>query len=279
MITKPGAPLLTEVGADDRFVMALWAPSDDTGGADPTEFTVELDGPTGVQTVTTAWPYIEFTGLTNGASYRLRVAATNSAGTGDFSAWSDELIPLGPAAAPVNVIGTAYDGGVELGWSAPDDTGGAPLESYAVEMTSQGVVVELESPEPALRLATLANGVAYTFRIAAITAAGTGAWSAPLVLTPRADPVTAPENVSATKRRLQIMVTWSAPQIGDPVRYVVAASTNGGPWRVKKSVATTSTSFAITKRTTEVSVRVLAIDSYGRGPWSDSTGVAFQRQR
>ena len=82
------------------MVMALWQPSDDTGGEAPGEYVVELSGPADTQTLTTTIPYAEFGDLVNGETYRVRVAAANTAGTGDFSAWSEPLVPIGPAGAP-----------------------------------------------------------------------------------------------------------------------------------------------------------------------------------
>jgi len=77
-----------------------------------------------------------------------------------------------------------------------------------------------------------------------------------------------------------LIVTWSAPAVGDPLRYVVAASVNGSAYQVKKSTDATRVVLGISKRTTSVAVRVLAIDSYGRGPWSSPTLIRLtSRQR
>lgn len=279
VITAPGAPVITDVGASDRTVMALWQASDDTGGEEPSEFVVELAGPEGTQTRTTPITYEEFGDLVNGTAYRVRVAATNSAGTGDFSAWSDEVTPIGLAAAPTGLTGTAFDGGVDLQWVAPDDTGGAPIEDYVVTWVSDGIEVALTTEETSIRLETLANGTRYAFRVAAQTEAGVGPWSTVLSLTPRAEPVTAPEGVIAERTGRRLVVTWSAPTIGEPKRYVVAASMNGGPYRIKRSTDGTRVTLSLSKRTATIAVRILAIDSYGRGPWSEPTQTRIKTRR
>jgi len=242
-------------------------------------FVVELAAPDGTQTRATSLPYAEFGSLTNGTAYRVRVAATNSAGTGDFSPWTDEVIPIGPAGSPTGLAGTAFDGGVSLQWSAPADSGGAPIEDYVVSWVSDGVEVALTTEQPSLRLQTLANGTRYVFRVAAQTEAGVGEWSSPLTLTPRAAPVTAPKGLTIDRTGRRLVVTWSEPAVGEPRRYVVAASVNGKAFRIKKSTSNLAARFNVSKKATTVSVRVLAIDSYGRGPWSEPAQVRLKKRR
>lgn len=130
-----------------------------------------------------------------------------------------------------------------------------------------------------LRLATLANGTRYVFRVAAHTAAGIGEWSDPLTLTPRAAPVSAPRDVSIELRGRKLRVSWATPAVGDPVRYIVATSVNGKSFRVTRSTRDTSVNLPLTARTSTIAVRVLAVDSYGRGPWSGIKSLRFGRQR
>jgi len=251
--------------------------SDDTGGEAPSEFTVELEGSGGTTTSTTSATSAELTDLVNGSAYRVRVAATNSAGTGEFSPWTDDLIPLGLAGAPTGLTGTAFEGGVNLQWVTPDDTGGAPIEDYVVQWISDGVEVALTTDTTSVRLETLANGTRYEFRVAAQTAAGVGEWSDVLVLTPRAEAVSAPTDVTLKQRARRVTVTWSAPAIGEPIRYVIAVSINGKSFRTKKSSTAPEARFTVSTKTKTLAVRVLAIDSNGKGPWSQVTERRLRR--
>jgi hypothetical protein len=87
--------------------------------------------------------------------------------------------------APTGVTGVAGDGRVALSWSAPSNDGGASIYNYGIEYSSDGGSTwTLFAPSTSSSLADvvtgLANGTAYVFRvIAANTAVGTGAWSAP----------------------------------------------------------------------------------------------------
>ena len=277
VITAPGAPLITEVGVDDRTVMVLWQASDDTGGQAPSAFVVELDGPEGTQTTTTSIPYAEFAGLANGATYRARVAATNRAGTGDFSAWSDDVVPAGPASPPSGLASAAGDASATLSWLAPAEDGGSPVTAYVVEVSSRGATQELAVDDTSTVLVGLTNGVSYAVRVAAETDFGVGAWSTTVTFTPRAAPVSAPVGVTAERFGRRLVVTWSAPRVGNPTRYVIAASTNGAGYQVKRSTTSTRVTMSLSKRTTSIAVRVLAMDSYGRGPWSESLSVPRRR--
>ena len=73
-------------------------------GGSVTSYTVTSDP--GEQTCTVVAPAISCTveGLTNGTSYRFRATATNGAGTGAASAWSDAVTPAATAAASAVVI-------------------------------------------------------------------------------------------------------------------------------------------------------------------------------
>ena len=146
-----------------------------------------------------------------------------------------------------------------------------------MQWVSDGVEVALTTEETSIRLATLANGTAYEFRVAAQTEAGVGEWSDALTLTPKADSVSAPEDVTVERAGRKIVVTWSPPTVGEPKRYIVAVSVNDKPYRIKRSTKSTSTRIPISKRATTVAVRVLAIDDNGRGPWSDSTTARIRR--
>ena len=57
------------------------------------------------------------------------------------------------------------------------------------------------------------------------------------------------------------------------------ASSNGGPYRIKHSTDGTRVQLSLSKRTATIAVRVLAIDSYGRGPWSEPAQTRITKRR
>jgi hypothetical protein len=133
-------------------------------------------GTTSVGVVTQA----TVTGLTNGTAYTFRVAAMNVVGTGAQSAESNSVVPKTLPAVPTAAAATAGNGQATVSWVAPASDGGSAITGYeltryvggaAQGTTSVGVVTQAT-------VTGLANGTAYTFRVAAMNVVGTGAQSA-----------------------------------------------------------------------------------------------------
>jgi hypothetical protein len=135
------------------------------------------------------------TGLTNGTAYHFQVAATNSAGTGGFSASSNTVTPTQGATVPGPPIIGAPTQGAQGGaltavahWTPPTSNGGSAITGYrvtALRMSSSApdatVLSTTQSPvigaSRRQRSFTLQAGN-YRFEVVAINAIGTSAPSA-----------------------------------------------------------------------------------------------------
>lgn len=276
-ITAPGAPTITGVTAGDRILSATWLPSDDTGGEAPTSFAIELEGDGTTLSREVAATEATFDDLVNGLPYRIRVAAINSGGTGPWSQWSAEATPRGLASAPLGLTARAADAAATIAWLPPESDGGAPVSGYVVEVSAHGATQRLEVTDTSTVLAGLINGRTYAVRVAAMTAAGQGAWSVAASVTPRAVRVSAPRDVTATRTARRATVTWTAPAVGTPLRYVVTASIDGRPHRVVDTTRDTRSSFPLTARARTVVVRIAAVDAIGRGPFSQPVSLRTGR--
>jgi hypothetical protein len=89
-----------------------------------------------------------------------------------------------PAAAPGTPSITGGDGQLTLAWTPPASDGGAPVVDYVVEhRTSPSgpwtLVPDGVSVATTATVTGLTNGTVYDVRVAAVTAMGTGSWSAP----------------------------------------------------------------------------------------------------
>jgi hypothetical protein len=85
--------------------------------------------------------------------------------------------------APTAVSGTAGDEQVSLTWSAPSSNGGASITDYTVQYSSNGgstwtTFSRSASTNTNATVTSLTNGTGYVFRVAAVNAIGTGAYSA-----------------------------------------------------------------------------------------------------
>ncbi|HSP52604.1 MAG TPA: peroxidase family protein [Cryobacterium sp.] len=168
------------------------------------------------------------TGLTNGSSYTFQVAATNAVGTSAFSAPSNAVTPLAPAAvaaAPTIGTPTAGNASATVNWTAPAANGGSAITGYTVRAFN-GATLASTTPVTGnvgtVLVSGLTNGTAYTFDVAAVNAAGTSAFSARSVaVTPRAEfvaptvtartPVSGARSVSQTAN---LTATFSEPVTG-----------------------------------------------------------------
>ncbi len=121
------------------------------------------------------------TGLTAGASYTFTVAAVNAIGTGAASPQSNAVIPYTLPGAPAIGAVSAGDSAATVNWTAPASNGGAAITGYVVTPYINGVA---QAPQTFSGTATtqtvtgLTPGTSYTFKVAAINAAGTGPASA-----------------------------------------------------------------------------------------------------
>jgi len=84
--------------------------------------------------------------------------------------------------APRNVVAIAGDREIDLAWTAPENSGGTPITDYIIQYTlDDGVtwttVVDGIAAVTTAKITELTNNVPYRLRVAAINAAGTGAFS------------------------------------------------------------------------------------------------------
>ncbi|MFM7225203.1 MAG: endo-1,4-beta-xylanase, partial [Actinomycetota bacterium] len=133
------------------------------------------------------------TGLTNLAAYTFTVAAVNAIGTGAASAGS-AAVSVGVPIAPTAVRAVAASGRATATWTAPAANGGSPVTAYVVTPVRNGIALApaiVAAPATSRLFTGLTNGAAYSFRVAARNAVGTGPVSAamtPITVGPTAVP-------------------------------------------------------------------------------------------
>jgi Tol biopolymer transport system component len=178
----PGSPTAVVANAGDGLADVTWAAAVSDGGSPITGYVVTpfigpaAQTPIEVANVSTA----RVIGLTNGQTYTFRVAAKNAHGTGAQSDASNAVTPAGPPGAPTAVSATAGDAQATVAWTAPASTGGSPITGYVVT-PSIGAVAQTPTVvgvTTSTSVTGLTNGQAYTFKVAATNAVGTGPQSA-----------------------------------------------------------------------------------------------------
>ncbi|MBU6240488.1 MAG: fibronectin type III domain-containing protein, partial [Acidobacteria bacterium] len=266
--TAAAAPTGLSLLAGDGQIVASWtAPADN--GAAITEYRVSynVDGGVYSSDIVVTGTTAVITGLSNGANIRVRVTAVNAAGPGAV-ATAGPTVPRGLATAPQSMTATAANTAAALSWAAPSTNGGAAIIEYRIESFVSGAWSEIgRSATTSYNVTSLQNGTAYQYRVSAVTAAGIGAATEPVVVTPATTP-TAPISLGATPGDRFVTVTWAAPADtgGSTITtYVVEQSTNGTLWT--ESLRTTALTATVTGLTngTSYSFRVYAINGAGAG--------------
>ena len=140
-LTAPGAPTIgAAVATSTSATVNFTAPAVD-GGTAITGFSVRVvrasnNAPVGaLRPAAAGATSLVVTGLTNGTAYRFQVRATNSVGTGPYSAMSASVTPANTPSAPVNRTPTRGGKGgaitARANWS-PGNNGGSAITGYMV---------------------------------------------------------------------------------------------------------------------------------------------------
>ncbi|HZY77256.1 MAG TPA: fibronectin type III domain-containing protein [Jatrophihabitantaceae bacterium] len=182
--------------------------------------------------------------------------------------------------APTALTATPGNAQVALNWTAPADPGSDPITGYVIEYSTD-YAATWSDPSPTGSTATsatvtgLTNGTDYVFQVAAVSAAGTGAFSLNSEpVTPAASP-TAPSDVVGVPGDGRVDLTWAPPTDlgGTPIiEYLVRRSTDGGTtWSDPDRTSSPAAGFAETGLTngTAYLFEVAAATSAGPGPYSD----------
>ena len=251
-----GKPTGVTVTKDDKKLTVAWTAPTDTGGTAITGYKVQWKsgnqnfGSSREHTTGFAATSDDITGLTNGTEYTVRVLATNSVGDG---AWSDEKKGT-PSTVPGKPAVTPSAGNTEINVSWTIDTGGSAITGYTLQYKESSVAgwaaadvteVNPANDQTSYKIENLTNGTAYTVRLQATNANGTGDWSDEEESTPVAGPsVTDVDTEDLAKTTAKVVVTIANPQATSEtvaMRYKKTADANWNPTRTLTTSDTEAT--------------------------------------
>ena len=148
------------------------------------------------------------------ASSQVVVAGTSAGGDDDVAVVV--LTGTGPPGTPSGLGATIGNVQVVLAWTAPASDGGSPITGYKVERSADAGVswtvltASTGSATTSYTATGLTNGAAYSFRISAVNAVGTGTASTTASATPDVVPGT-PTSVATVSGNGVATVSWIAP--------------------------------------------------------------------
>ena len=253
-ITVPGTPgMPTAVNGGDRRITTSWAAPSTNGNSSITGYRIQrrVDGGSWATLVTdtssSTTTYTD-TAVMAGSTYTYRVAGRNAAGIGSNSAASNTVTAITTASAPSKptLNGTLGNQRIPLAWTAPSSDGHSALNGYRIQRqtSSDGttwsswstLVSNTGSTSVTYTNTGLTAGTYYRYRVAALNAAGVGAYS----------------SASTSMRAITTTNTPAAPTIdtiGDTLielRWTAPSDTGYGPirhYRIERQTSSDATTW------------------------------------
>jgi len=283
----PGAPIALDGTPGNNKVTLTWTKPNSDGGRAIIDYVVEYSYDTTQTWITfddgiSTNPGATVTGLTNGASYRFRVAAVNFAGRSAFAETMSGVMPVGTPGVPINLIGTQGNTKVTLVWTGPTSDGGRSITDYVVEYSADGgfswtVFNDGVLQNTGATVTGLTNGIAHRFRVAAVNNLGISSFQIlSESLVPQLSPPDVPTGATVQLSSPGIMsstsdsawVSWSLPldSGGSTVtEYAVEYQASGGEWVALPNEADPFAIIELDQPNTIYSIRVAAVNAIGRG--------------
>jgi hypothetical protein len=288
--TVPDPPTsLSASAASATSASVSWTAPVNNGGAAITDYVIQYSSNNGSTWTTFADgtstnTSTTVTGLTQNSSYVFHVAATNSLGTGSYSTNSG-TVTLSTTAAPTSLSASAASATTaSLSWTAPTAVSGAAITDYTIQYSSNGgstwsTWTHTASTSTSATVTGLTQNSSYIFRVAAVNAVGTSAYSSNSGTVTLSVP-NAPTGVTGSAASATtVQVSWTAPTAisGAAVTdYTIQySSNNGSTWTTFADGTSTNTSTTVTGLTQNSSYvfHVAAVNAVGTGSYSSNSGT------
>ena len=207
----PGAPEVTSVTPGGGTLAVEWDAPSDIGASAISSYDLRYIRDDARDKSDEKWTSISnvgslsnrshtITGLEGGVKYEFQVRAHNGSGHGPWSKADAEEPTTVPASAPSIANISRGDRTLAVVWTAPSDTGGAPIAAYDVRFieTSADETVDANwtvrdnawrSGDLRYVIGNLTNAVEYDVQVRAVNRAGDGAWSDTETGTPLPDDI------------------------------------------------------------------------------------------
>ncbi|CAB4782395.1 MAG: hypothetical protein F2729_03180 [Actinobacteria bacterium] len=266
--SAPGAPTISSITPGNTTLTLSITPGT-SGGLSRTDYVYSLDnGVTFTSFATATGPFV-ITGLANGTTYRVSVAAVNDVDTGTFSSRVSG-VPATVPSAPRWLHGVRGSATATLLWNPPATNGGSTITSYLVSDLHGHTCT---SATMTCTVTGLTNGVAYVFYVMAINSRGTSAPSNSNLVIPATTPG-APGITSVVAGNRSVVVTFTAPTTtgGAALGYYDYSVDGGTSWQ-SGQYRTKNSALTITGliNGTSYSVKIRARNIVGAGTASVAT--------
>ncbi|MDQ1686221.1 MAG: large repetitive protein, partial [Frankiaceae bacterium] len=288
--TTPAVPAFVSLTRGNSQVSLTWS-SGGNGGSAITGYDVEWTSDNGTTwssplsaATTSPATSTTVTGLTNGTTYKFRIAAINANGPSNFSAASNGVTPAAVPDAPMSATATRGNASVMVSWTAPS-ANGALITAYEVRYSTDSGTTWTSAGtgygSSPVTVSGLSNGTSYVFDVAARNLVGQGAFSAASNAVVPATVPGVPTSVTGSPADGQVSLIWTGPSSDGGVAItgydVEWSGDNGTTWSspLASAQASTATTAIVTGLTngTAYLFRVDAINGVGSSAWSDPSAA------
>lgn len=243
---EASAPFITSVAMGNLSITAGFTPPSYIGGSTVSAYTIVAVDQSSTNSVdvsdsscgtalVSGQISCRITGLENGRSYKIKVAAVNAAGTGEYSALSPAITVATNPAAVQNLRVIQGASTLVISWDDPDTLGGGSFMEYRIfvkrsasssyvvahpfrvtSATTRSVTISAETPPDGMSHPggpALVNGVAYDIKIVTVTSVNQSELTgntAVMNQIPRTVP-DPPRLASALVVGNKLALTWTAP--------------------------------------------------------------------
>jgi hypothetical protein len=243
---KASAPFITSVAMGNLSITAGFTPPSYIGGSSVSAYTIvaidqtpnsttEVSDSSCGTTLVNGQISCRIAGLENGKSYKIKVAAINGAGEGEFSVLSPAITVATNPAAVQNLRVVQGASTLAISWNDPDSLGGGTFSSYRVyvkrssttsydadhyfnvtNQSTRNITISAETPPDGMTHPggpALVNGVAYDIKVVTVTTANTQELTGNTAVVnqiPRTVPEP-PRLANALVVANKLVLTWTAP--------------------------------------------------------------------
>jgi subtilisin family serine protease len=286
-LTVPQAPTeVTTTSVAATSMQVSWTAPTETGGTPITGYVITYTptGGTPVSASAAASP-VTLTGLAQGTTYTVGVAAINAVGTSaSTTTTATTLVAVAPGAPTSAAISLTTNTSATVTWAAPTSTGTNPLTGYTVTVrnASTGATVATASVTASTLsrpFTGLTAGVTYRAGIQAVSAAGSSAEALTGTVTTLAAPSSARNLIFAVTGVAALTSTWVAPLSdgGSPITGYTLTLRNVGTGAIVSTINVSSATVAYTYTGltvgTSYAVAVVARNAVGTAPTVTSATV------
>ena len=275
VVTFPGTPTIKSITPGNGQLSVDFTLASNGGAT--VNYWYTFDGGTtfNVRSPASSASPLVITGLTNGTTYNISIAARNSRGTGPWSSAVSGTPVAQVPSAPISLSATAGNGQASISFTAGANNGSAITNyQYSTDNGTSFIAFSPAQTSSPLTIIGLTNGTAYNIKLKGVNAIGTSTASSAVSVTPATTP-SAPTSLSATAGNGQASISFTAGADNGSAITNYQYSTDGGSSFSAFSPAKTSSPVTIAGLTkgTAYSIALKAVNAAGAGTASSTVSV------